>query len=642
MEEHGATQIPAAENTADRATLLDTITIPADLRKLDINQLPQLCREIRAFIVDHIAETGGHFASNLGSVEVAVALHYVFNTPADEIVWDTGHQAYPHKILTGRREAFRTIRQYKGLSGYPTPEESEYDTFPVGHAGTSISVALGMARARDLKNERHEVISVIGDGAMTSGLALEGLNNAHGVKRFLVVLNDNEMSISRTTGAFARHFSKLVSSPRYRKIKHSVGAFLPRVWLVGPFLTKLILRVQGGIKHIIAPQNIFENLGFHYLGPMNGHNVIELVEIMRACREETETPILLHLITKKGKGFEPAECDPESYHGVTPFDKCTGKLEKPVKGVTYTRIFSEVISEMAEKDERIVVVSAAMCGGTGMTDFADKLPRRFVDVGIAEQHAVTFAGGMAARGMRPIVGIYSTFLQRGYDEIEHDVCLPHVPVLFALDRAGLVGSDGKTHHGVFDIAYLRHLPGIQIFMPRDKTAMKKVLEYALAHDGPCAVRYPRSVVPYDIVPGGLPPFGSQQVTTWEILKEGTDVAICAIGHMVFYAYRAAQLLEERGIHACVVDACAIKPLDLDTLQQLTRCYSIVTLEDHVISCGFGSSVAEAVTEQDTVARVLRIGIPDTFVNHGTLKELYTELGWQPEQLAERIACWCKH
>jgi 1-deoxy-D-xylulose-5-phosphate synthase len=499
-----------------------------------------------------------------------------------------------------------------------------------------------MARARDLKNGRHEIISVIGDGAMTSGLALEGLNNAHGVKRFIVILNDNEMSISRTTGAFARHFSKLVSSPRYRKIKHSVGSILPRIWLVGSFLTKLILRIQGGIKHILAPQNIFENLGFHYLGPLNGHDVTELVKFLQACKEETETPILLHLITKKGKGFEPAEFDPESYHGVTPFDKCTGKFEKPAKGETYTQIFSEVVREQAKNDKRIVVVSAAMCGGTGMTDFADKYPKRFVDVGIAEQHAVTFAGGMAARGMRPVVGIYSTFLQRGYDEIEHDVCLPHVPVVFALDRAGLVGSDGKTHHGVFDIAYLRHLPNIQLFMPRDRTAMKKILKYALAQEGPCAIRYPRSEVPHDIVPGGLPPFGSENVTQWEILKEGSDVAILAIGHMVFYAYRAAQLLEEKGIHACVVDACAIKPLDSDTLQQLTRCYSIVTIEDHVISCGFGSAVAEAVTGQDTVARVLRIGIPDTFVEHGTLHELYTELGWQPEQLAERIAGWFHH
>ena len=642
MQKKATPEIPPLPDGERTLPLLNGITLPEDIRALSVDQLPQVCVELRQFIVDHIAQTGGHFASNLGSVELTVALHYVFNTPEDEIVWDTGHQAYPHKILTGRRERFNTIRQYHGLSGYPTPEESPYDTYPVGHAGTSISVALGFARARDINLKRQHIISVIGDGAMTSGLALEGLNNAHGMRRFLVVLNDNEMSIARTTGSLARHFSKLVSHPRYRKIKHKVGTILPRIKWIGPILTRWILRIQGGIKHIIVPENVFENLGFHYLGPMNGHDVKELVSILKACRDEIEMPVLLHLITTKGKGFEPAEFDPESYHGVSAFDKCTGALEKTREGETYTQVFSEITRELAAVDDRIVVVSAAMCDGTGMKPFAREFPRRFIDVGIAEQHAVTFAGGMAARGMRPIVCIYSTFLQRGYDQIEHDVCLPHVPVIFALDRAGLVGSDGKTHHGVFDIAYLRHLPGIQIYMPRDRTAMKMVLEYALHQDGPVAIRYPRSIIPVDILPGGLAAFGSDMVKRWEILKEGNDVAILAIGHMVYYACRAAQLLEEQGVHATVVDACAIKPLDLETLRQLTACYSIVTLEDHVIASGFGSAVAEALSDEDSATRLLRLGIPDTFIEHGTLDQLYTELGWQPEQLAARIGHWCQH
>jgi len=617
--------------------LLGKISLPEDLRALSESDLPRVCAELRQFIIDHVAQTGGHFASNLGTVELAVALHYVFQTPTDELVWDTGHQAYPHKILTGRREQFDTIRKYHGLSGFPTPEESPYDTYPVGHAGTSISVALGLAKARDLAGGSHHVTAVIGDGALTSGLAFEGLNNAHGTKRFLVVLNDNEVSISRTMGALARHFSKLVASPGYRHLKHGIGTAIGKTPGIGSVLARIIMRIQGGVKHILAPQNVFENLGFHYIGPLDGHNVHELVHILRSCRVETDMPVLLHVITKKGRGFEPAEHDPESFHGVGPFDKITGRTEEAPTGQMYTEIFSDVLLECAAADERIVVVSAAMCGGTGMSAFAKEHPSRFVDVGIAEQHAVTFAGGLASKGMRPVVTIYSTFLQRAYDEIVHDVCLPGVPVILAIDRAGLVGHDGKTHHGVFDIAYLRHLPGMKIFMPRDRAAMKKAMDFALCHDGPCAIRYPRCVVPDGVIPGGLPAFASPEITRWDVLREGGDVAILAIGHMVFHAYRAAQLLEERGINATVVDACSIQPLDMDTLRAVVqRCGNVVTLEDHVLTGGFGAAIAEAVTTLDLQAHVQRIGIPDRFVEHGSLNELYTELGWQPEQIADTI------
>ncbi len=622
--------------------LLARIAAPADLRALPADALPQVCAEVRQFLIDNVTQTGGHFASNLGTVELAVALHYVFDTPHDELVWDTGHQAYAHKVLTGRRARFDTIRRYQGLSGYPTPEESAYDAYAVGHAGTSISVALGLAKARALAHGNQHIVAVIGDGGMTSGLALEGLNNAHGVRKFLVILNDNEMSISPTIGALARHFSRLVSDPRYRYLKREIGTFLSHIPLIGRWLTAVIQRIQGGIKHIIAPQNVFENLGFHYLGPIDGHDVHELVKLLRACRTETDMPVLLHIITRKGKGYAPAEGDPERYHGLLPASACNGEPPPADNGVTYTEIFSDALHDLATADQRIVVISAAMCGGMGLTRFAQEHPERFVDVGIAEQHAVTCAGGMAARGLRPVVGIYSTFLQRAYDEIAHDVCLPHVPVLFAIDRAGLVGGDGKTHHGVFDIAYLRHLPGLRIFMPRDRAAMQRVLAHVLKLDGPSAVRYARCSVPDALVPGGLPPFGQDDPARWEVLGDGTDVAVLALGHMVFYACRAAQLLAQRGVRARVVDACSVWPLDGDALASLARrCGALVTLEDHVLAGGFGSAVAEELARQELPARLLCIGIPNRFVEHGSLPELYHELGWQPEQLAARIEAWMR-
>jgi len=614
---------------------LDKISSPEQLRQLNEKNLPAVCNELRQFIIDHVAQSGGHFASNLGSVELTVALHYVFNTPEDEIVWDTGHQAYPHKILTGRQDKFDTIRKYKGLSGFPSPEESSYDTYHVGHAGTSISVALGLAKARELKNKSNHVIAVIGDGALTSGLAFEGLNNTHSAKNFMVVLNDNEVSISKTMGAFAKHFSKIVANPKFRSFKHKAGKIIGGIPLVGNTLTRAILRIQGGIKHILAPQNVFENLGFHYIGPVDGHNVIEMVEILKMCKTETDTPVLLHVMTKKGYGFKPAESDPESYHGVTPFDKTVGLTNGKKSSPTYTETFSELICNAAEENEKIVVISAAMCSGTGMTKFAEENPKRFVDVGIAEQHAVTFAGGLAARGMIPVVTIYSTFLQRAYDEIEHDVCLPNLPVIFAVDRAGLVGGDGKTHHGVFDISYLRHLPNMKIFMPRDKIAMKKVLAFAIENKSPCAIRYPRGAVVQSA--RGLPDFAEEKITSWEILKSGDDVALIAIGQMVSKAYAAAGILEEKGINATVIDACAIQPLDENTLLSVAgKCKKIVTLEDHVLAGGFGSAIIEKLCDENVDCKIIRIGIDNKFVEHGSADELYSELGWQPDQLAERI------
>ncbi|MCX7848410.1 MAG: 1-deoxy-D-xylulose-5-phosphate synthase [bacterium] len=630
----------ATSNTPE--PLLPRISSPADLRSLPLERLPQLCHEIRQFLIENVPKTGGHFASNLGTVELAVALHYVFDTPRDDLVWDTGHQAYAHKLLTGRLHLFHTIRQYRGISGYPTPEESPYDVFPVGHAGTSISIALGLAKARDLSHGSQHIIAVIGDGGLTSGLALEGLNNAHGVRKFLVVLNDNKMSISPTIGALARHFSRVVSDRRYRYLKREIGSFLLKIPLVGRWLTTAIQRVQGGIKHIIAPQNVFENLGFHYLGPINGHDIHQLVSFLQACRDETDMPVLLHVLTRKGKGYSPAEGDPERFHGLLPTSPaCNGEL--PLEGETYTDIFADALHECARHDPRIVVISAAMCAGMGLTRFAQEHPERFVDVGIAEQHAVTFAAGLAARGLRPVVGIYSTFLQRAYDQIAHDVCLPHVPVALAIDRAGLVGGDGKTHHGVFDIAYLRHLPGMHIFMPRDRSAMHSILRYIFQQTHPSAIRYPRCIVPNSLVPGGLPPFSQLEPTRWQLLSSGSDCAIIALGHMVFNAYRAAQLLAAQGIHATVVDACSVWPLDLTTLAHLaTSCASLITIEDHVLAGGFGSAVAEYLAQHSPTPPLLTIGIPNRFVEHGSLQDLYRELGWLPDQLAHRISAWLRN
>lgn len=620
----------AGENNG--APLLDRVKTPEDLRKLSLDELPELCAEIRREIVGTVSKTGGHLASSLGAVEIAVALHYVYDTPKDKLVWDTGHQAYAHKILTGRREAFHTLRQKNGLSGYPTPEESGYDCYPVGHAGTSVSVALGLAAARDLKGENFQVVSIIGDGALTAGLALEALNNNAARSKFTIVLNDNAMSISPTKGAIAKHFARLVSNVHYRQFKRNCKNILSSIPLVGVHLMNFSMRLLGAFKLLFIVDNIFEKMGFHYIGPVDGNDVKELVRILKARSTEQVMPVVLHCRTKKGKGYAPAEKNPERFHGVGKFDPATGEPAKTVKKYpTYTDAVSKTVLELAEKDERVVVVSAAMCGGTGMTNFANHFPDRFFDVGIAEQHAVTFAGGLASSGLRPVVGIYSTFMQRAYDEIAHDVCLPNANVILALDRAGLVGSDGKTHHGAFDMSYLRHLPNLKIFSPRDEAAVRAVFEYALKHDGPVAVRYPRRTIPYDL-PGENVPAFSGDVTKWQTLREGDLCAIIATGHMVFHALRAAEIVKEKYAKAVrVIDACAIKPLDAETLTSLAD-IPVVTLEDNALIGGLGETVAFQFKKP-----LLSFGIPDDFVSHGTLDELYSDLGWQPEQIAEKIA-----
>ena len=621
--------------------LLDKIDSPQDLRRLSLDELPALCEELRAFIVENVAKTGGHLASSVGAVEIAVALHYVYATPEDKIVWDTGHQAYAHKILTGRKNLFHTLRQKDGLGGFPAPEESPYDCFPAGHASTSISVALGLAAARDLKKETHQIVAVIGDGAMTSGLALEGLNNNNARKNFTIILNDNAMSISPTKGAIAKHFARLISNPKYRQFKHTCGKILGKIPWLGEHLTNFTMRVLGAFKLIFVVDNIFEKLGFHYIGPVNGNDVKELVRILRARSEEQDMPVVLHCHTKKGLGYSFAENNPERFHGIGPFDLQTGEEIKAKKSApSYTEIVSDTVMSIAEHDKRVVVVSAAMCGGTGMTRFAGRFPGRFFDVGIAESHAVTFAGALASSGYRPVVGIYSTFLQRAYDQICHDVCLPDVPVILALDRAGLVGADGKTHHGAFDLAYLRHLPNIKIFAPRDRAAVEAVFAWALSQNSPVAIRYPRGTIPLDLPSNELLPFSSDALH-WQSVREGSELCFLAIGQLVFMAARAAEILETQyGIKAKVVDACAIKPSDDETLKDISP-LPIITLEDGVLAGGFGSMIAERLSDLGLQTKLLRRGIPDRFISHGTQKELYAELGWLPEQLATDAVAFLK-
>lgn len=616
--------------------VLDRVKTPADLRKLPVDELPALCAELRREIVRTVSKTGGHLASSLGAVEIAVALHYVYDTPKDKLVWDTGHQAYAHKILTGRRELFPTLRQKDGLSGYPTPEESPYDCYPVGHAGTSISVALGLAAARDLKGENFQVVSIIGDGALTSGLALEALNNNAARGNFTIVLNDNAMSISPTKGAIAKHFARLVSDVRYRQLKRGVKNVFSSIPVIGEHLTNFTMRLLGAFKLLFIVDNIFEKMGFHYIGPVDGNDVKELVRILKARSTEQVVPVVLHCRTKKGKGYKPAEDNPERYHGVGPFDPETGEIKKSEKRpLTYTDAVSRTVLDLAEKDPRVVVVSAAMCGGTGMTEFSRHFPDRFFDVGIAEQHAVTFAGGLAASGLRPVVGIYSTFMQRAYDEIAHDVCLPNVPVILALDRAGLVGSDGKTHHGAFDISYLSHLPNIRIFSPRDENSVRAVFRWALENSCPVAVRYARRAIPRELAKEEPPPM--EDVTRWQTLRDGDLCALVAAGHLVFHALKAAEIVAEKyHRNVRVVDACSLKPLDRECLAELAGT-PIITLEDNALVGGLSSLVSTDAAARGLKGPAASLGLPDDFVPHGTLDELYAGLGWQPEQIAGKIA-----
>lgn len=621
--------------------LLDKINSPADVKKLSDEQLKQLAAEIRQLLIKVISHTGGHLAPNLGVVELTLALHKVFNTPQDKLVFDVGHQAYIHKIITGRREQFPTLRQYGGLSGFPKRCESEHDAFGTGHSSTSISAALGMAVARDLQGEDYNVVAIIGDGSMTGGMAFEALNNAGTLhKKMVVVLNDNEMSISKNVGAMSDYLYHLRTGETYNKIKNDIEGWLKNMEF-GTDVLKAIRRLKGSVKYLMVPTSIFEELGFTYLGPVDGHDIHGLIEVLQAAKK-IDGPVMVHVLTKKGKGYKPAEESPNKFHGTGPFEIATGKkITNPAAPISYTEVFGKTITELADSDKKIVGLTAAMPDGTGLNIFAQAHPDRFFDVGIAEQHAVTAAAGMAAAGMKPVTAIYSTFMQRAYDSILHDICMQKLHVTMCLDRAGLVGDDGYTHHGVFDYAYLRSIPNMTIMAPKDENELRHMLKTALSFNGPISVRYPRgSGVGVDITE----PMHELPIGKAEVLREGKELCFWAIGSMVQSAVQAADKLKEQGIDAGVVNMRFAKPLDKELLIEHAKRYGkIVTLEEGVLAGGVGSEVLEILDDAGLLQQcaVLRLGIPDEFVTHGDKKLLFRDLGLDTDAIVQKAAEFVK-
>lgn len=609
--------------------MLTEISSPEDIKRLSTRELKRLAREIKKTIIERVSVNGGHLASNLGVIELTIAIHYVFNSPVDKIIWDVGHQSYAHKLLTGRYERFSTIRTFRGISGFPKRCESDHDAFGTGHSSTSISAALGIIEARDRNGDDYKVIAVIGDGAMTGGLAFEGLNNAgHLKKDLIVILNDNEMSISRNVGALPAYLNRMLTGDLYRKIKRETKSRLESIPGFGGKAAQIAQKTEEMIKRIFLPGILFKELGFNYIGPIDGHNIELLIRTLKTVRGES-TPTLVHVITKKGKGYQFSEKHPSLYHGVGPFELETGS---PRSGgcMTYSELFGKILAELAERDRRIVAITAAMKEGTGLHGFAERFPDRFYDVGIAEQHAVTFAAGLATQGQKPVVAIYSTFLQRAYDQIVHDVCLQNLPVVFAIDRGGIVGEDGPTHHGVFDISFLRHIPNMVIMEPKDGAELSSMLALALDHGGPVAVRYPR---------GSPEPARSYcscakafRVGEGEIVRDGKDLVLVALGRMVAVAERVSERLEKDGISAMVVNARFAKPLDRGLFSSIVSTIpQIVTLEEHALQGGFGSAFLEFLNEIDAHhVRVRRIGIPDVFIEHGDPNDLRRQYGLDDE------------
>ena len=591
---------------------LETIESPADLKSLSEKDLPALCEEIRQFIIEQVSCTGGHLASNLGVVELTVALHYLFDSPKDKFVWDVGHQSYTHKIITGRRKAFSTLRQSGGLSGFPRPAESGHDAFIAGHSSTSISAALGLVEARDRSCGKNEVVAIIGDGSMTAGLAFEGLNHAgHLKKNIIVILNDNEMSISKNVGALSSYLNRLLAASLYKKFKGTTRELMEKMPF-GQQLSKTAQRMEVAVKGMVLPGLLFEELGFKYTGPIDGHDLPGLMAALRAVKEDNG-PRLVHVITKKGKGYVHSEDDPCNFHGVGPFEVETGKTNS--SSVSYSEYFGQALAKLAEKDPRIVAVTAAMKQGTGLAKFDEQFPDRVYDVGIAEPHAVVFSAAMAKGGLKPVVAIYSTFLQRGYDELIHDVCLQNLPVVFAIDRAGVVGEDGPTHHGLYDISYLRHIPGMTVMAPKDAPELEEMLKFALTLEGPSAIRYPRgkAVKFADTTP--------LKVGKAEKLRSGKDLAILAVGNMAPEAVAAADELLKEGIGASVYNMRFIKPLDMESIKEAAVTGRLITVEDNSVLGGFGSSVAEALFAMGLGGVKLKIiGFPDAFIEHASQAE----------------------
>lgn len=614
---------------------LDQINSPAEVKKLSVSQLEELAREIRQRIIEVTASHGGHLAPNLGAVELTIALHKVFNSPRDKLIWDVGHQCYAHKLLTGRREQFPTIRQAGGLSGFTRRSESDCDPYGAGHGSTSISAALGFATARDLRDGDEHVVAIIGDGALSGGLALAALNQAGQAGRdLLVILNDNEMSISRNVGALSAYLASLRTAvePHVRRAREDAARLLHGLPM-GEALLEAMDRLRDGVKHLVIPGMLFEELGFTYLGPIDGHNLPQLLEMLVNARR-LPGPLLLHVLTQKGKGYRPAERDPRRFHGTSPFEISNGETTAS-SGPSFSQVFGQALCELAEEDERIVAISAAMLDGTGLAEFKQKFPDRCFDVGMAEEHAVTYAAGLAAAGLRPVVAIYSTFLQRAYDPIVHDVSLQKLPVVLALDRAGLVGDDGPTHHGVFDLSYLRHIPGLTVMAPASAEELRRMLAAALALGTPVAIRYPRGAAPQE---GESVPLEPLVVGKSRVLREGGDCALLAVGTMVPVAQEAAEQLAANNIECMVVDARFVKPLDEELMSRLAEeSGHLITVEENVLPGGYGSAVAEYLADQGLRNCTLtRLGLPDQFVEHGERRALLAQWGLDAEGIRQAV------
>lgn len=618
--------------------ILEQIHSPAELKYLSETQLEIVATQIRELIIKTVAQNGGHLAPCLGTVELTLALHKVFSCPRDKFVWDVGHQAYAHKILTGRLEKFSTLRQKNGITGFPNRFESEYDAFGVGHASTSISAALGMAVARDLDNEDYNVIAIIGDGALTGGEAFEGLNNAGMSKRkLIVILNDNEMSISQNVGALSEYLSLIRIDEKYKRAKKDIQRILGNIPKIGGSVLKTANYVKDGVKNAIVPGGIFEALGFNYIGALNGHSLTDLINVFEKVKANIDGPVLIHVQTKKGHGYLPAENNPSKFHGIGKFDVLTGlPIASNSIVPTYTAVFSRALIDLAAKNKNITAITAAMPSGTGLQKFADVYPKRFFDVGIAEEHAVTFAGGQACIGKRPFVALYSTFAQRAYDQVIHDICLQKLPVVFCLDRAGLVGEDGPTHHGVFDIAYMRQIPNMVVMAPKDENELRQMVFSAVEYNCPCSIRYPRGNacgVPIEEDVEILP------LGKGEILqdKENATVAIIAVGSMVKEAMVASEKLSLENINCSVINARFIKPLDEELILNIVKKVKyVVTIEEGILAGGFGSAILELLNQNKIYKPVIRMGIPDEFIEQGTRNELLKECKLTSEDIIKTI------
>jgi len=616
--------------------LLERINDPNDLKGLTVDQLDELAAEIRCFLIEKLSVTGGHLAPNLGVVELTVALHYYLDSPLDKIIYDVGHQSYVHKILTGRRDQFDTLKRYKGLCGYIKRSESEHDVWEAGHSSTSLSAAMGMAMARDYQGKNHRIAALIGDGAMTGGMALEALNHiGHEKKKLMVILNDNEMSISQNVGAIHNYLGKIRAGKQYRKAKEEVEQILKKIPAIGGTLAKTVERLKDSLKYMLVSGILFEELGYTYFGPIDGHNIPLLLDTLQQA-DQVEGPSLIHVITVKGKGYKPAETDSSTWHGITPYKIESGELVKSSGEPSFSDVFASTLTELAEEDPRIVAVTAAMAPGTSLSKFGARFPDRLIDVGIAEQHATTLCGALADAGMKPVFGVYSTFLQRGYDQLVHDVARQKLNVIFAIDRAGFVGADGETHQGVYDISYIRHIPNMVLMMPKDEQELRRMVKTAVAYDdGPIAVRYPRMNafgVPQDETLEPIP------IGSWEALETGQHATIIAVGPMVQLALEAAHRLRTEHIHVQVVNGRFIKPLDTEMLDQLAKAAApIIVVEEGAVAGGLGSAILEYYAQSSTVMpRIRLIGVPDEFIEHGSIKEQRQEVGLTVDQIIDQV------